>query len=153
MLCIYIIHTHTYTHTTKKRIYFLLIACTFENAITLHPEFRGFLNFRNKEFTICSTCFQILEEIAGSIIEHYSLKIRPLLHWAGSKKIWRCLCEVDFLQTRSIGYLYKWFKKFRSSNTRYTMKWSTTNADSWLWLIKWKPNIANCSVSFAMLFS
>jgi hypothetical protein len=55
--------------------------------ILVHVEVLGFLDFRNKEFTICSTCFQILREIAGSVIEHYSL-MATYDYWDFSEKRW-----------------------------------------------------------------
>jgi hypothetical protein len=55
--------------------------------ILVHLEILVFLNFRNKEFTICSTCFQNLREIVGSIIEHYSLKAK-YDYWDFSEKRW-----------------------------------------------------------------
>jgi hypothetical protein len=55
--------------------------------ILVHPAILVFLNFRNKEFTICSTCLQNLREIVVSIIEHYSLKAK-YDYWDFSEKRW-----------------------------------------------------------------
>jgi hypothetical protein len=55
--------------------------------ILVHAAILVFLNFRNKEFTICSTCLQNLREIVGIIIEHYSLKAK-YDYWDFSEKRW-----------------------------------------------------------------